>query len=95
MGDKAAELERLIARYNEAWNDHDVDTIVSMHAPEMVFHNHTAGERVEGAAVRDHIAQIFEGWPDLSFRGRALYAGEDFVVSEWTAAVLRRSPISL
>ena len=90
MGDTAAELERLIARYNEAWNDHDVDTIMSMHAPEMVFHNHTAGERVEGAAVRDHIARIFEGWPDLSFRGRALYAGEDFVVSEWTATATDR-----
>ena len=50
----------LIERYNDAWNAHDVDAIVSMHAPDFVFHNYSAGERAEGAdAVREHIAQIF------------------------------------
>ena len=83
--DDAAALERAIERYNEAWNAHDVDAIVAMHAPEMVFANHTAGETVEGDAVRAHIARIFENWPDLSFRGRRLYAREGLVVSEWTA----------
>ena len=83
--DDAAALERAIERYNEAWNAHDVDAIVAMHAPDMIFANHTAGETVEGDAVRDHIARIFENWPDLSFRGRSLYAREGLVVSEWTA----------
>ena len=83
--DDAAELERTIERYNEAWNAQDVDAIVAMHAPGMVFANHTAGETVEGDAVRDHIARIFENWPDLSFRGRRLYARDGLVVSEWTA----------
>jgi steroid delta-isomerase-like uncharacterized protein len=83
--DDAAALERAIERYNEAWNAHDVDAIVAMHAPEMVFANHTAGETMEGDAVRAHIARIFENWPDLSFRGRRLYAREGLVVSEWTA----------
>ncbi len=44
----AAELERVIERYNEAWNAHDLDAIVAIHAPGMVFENHTAGERAEG-----------------------------------------------
>jgi ketosteroid isomerase-like protein len=83
--DSAAELERTIERYNDAWNAHDVETIVSLHAPGMVFENHTAGERVEGEAVGPHIARIFENWPDLSFRGRRLYARDGVVVSEWTA----------
>jgi ketosteroid isomerase-like protein len=83
--DAAAELERTIERYNDAWNAHDLDTIVSFHAPGMVFENHTAGERAEGAAVRDHIGRIFENWPDLAFRGRRLYACDGLVVSEWTA----------
>ncbi len=83
--DAAAELERAIERYNAAWNAHDLDAIVSMHAPGMVFENHTAGERVEGEAVREHIGRIFESWPDLSFRGRRLYARDGLVVSEWTA----------
>ena len=33
-----------IARYNDAWNAHDLDAIMSMHTPDMVFCNHTAGE---------------------------------------------------
>jgi steroid delta-isomerase-like uncharacterized protein len=83
--DDAAALERTIERYNDAWNAHDVDTIVAMHAPDMVFANHTSGETVEGDSVRDHIARIFENWPDIAFRGRRLYARDGLVVSEWTA----------
>jgi steroid delta-isomerase-like uncharacterized protein len=83
--DSAADVERTIERYNEAWNAHDVEAIVALHAPGMVFENHTAGERVEGDAVGPHIARIFENWPDLAFRGRRLYARDGLVVSEWTA----------
>ena len=83
--DAAGELERTIDRYNEAWNAHDVDLIVSFHAPGMVFENHTAGERAEGPDVRGHLAEIFANWPDLAFRGRRLYACDGLVVSEWTA----------
>ena len=84
--DTAANLERSIERYNQAWNDQDVDTIVALHAPDMVFENHTAGERAEGEAVREHIAEIFRNWPDLRFRGRRLYTRDGLVVSEWTAS---------
>jgi steroid delta-isomerase-like uncharacterized protein len=83
--DSAAELEQTIARYNDAWNAHDVDAIVALHAPGMVFENHTAGDRVEGADVGPHIAGIFERMPDLEFTGRRLYARDGLVVSEWTA----------
>jgi steroid delta-isomerase-like uncharacterized protein len=76
----------LIERYDRAWNDHDVDAIVSMHAPDMVFENHSAGERAEGDAVGPHIAEIFRNWPDLSFRSRRLYVRNGLVVSEWTAS---------
>jgi steroid delta-isomerase-like uncharacterized protein len=84
--DDATELETTIERYNDAWNAHDVDAIVAMHAPGMVFENHTAGERVEGDDVGPHIARIFDNWPDLAFRGRRLYARDGLVVSEWTAS---------
>ena len=79
------DLETLIDRYNEAWNAHDVDAIMAMHAPDMVFENHTAGERAEGEAVREHVAAIFEGWPDISFETRRLYVRDDLIVQEWTA----------
>jgi steroid delta-isomerase-like uncharacterized protein len=80
------EIRELIDAYNEAWNRQDLDAVASMHADDIVFHNWTAGERVDGAdAVRAHIGRIFENWPTLRFTGRSLRAGDDFVVSEWTA----------
>jgi steroid delta-isomerase-like uncharacterized protein len=85
------ELEQAIERYNEAWNDHDLDAIMAMHAPDMVFHNHTAGETAEGGAVREHIASIFETWPDISFSTRRLYVREGLVVQEWTASATHAS----
>jgi steroid delta-isomerase-like uncharacterized protein len=78
-------LEEAIARYNETWNAHDLDAIMAMHAPDMVFHNHTAGESAEGEAVRDHIGAIFETWPDIRFDGRRTYARQGLIVQEWTA----------
>jgi ketosteroid isomerase-like protein len=78
----------LIERYNDAWNAQDIDTIHASHHPEIVFHNHTADERAEGAdAVRAHIARIFENNPTLRFATRALHVGDDFAVCEWTASV--------
>jgi steroid delta-isomerase-like uncharacterized protein len=87
-----------IERYNAAWNAHDVDAAMAMHAPDMVFQNHTAGETAEGEAVRDHIAGIFAAWPDIEFATRRLYVREGLVVQEWTATAthantLRRGEI--
>ncbi|HET8527432.1 MAG TPA: nuclear transport factor 2 family protein [Gaiellaceae bacterium] len=80
----------LIERYNAAWNAQDLDAIDALHHPGIVFHNHTAGERVEGAAAfREHIARIFRNSPTLRFTTRSLRAGEDFAVCEWTATVER------
>jgi steroid delta-isomerase-like uncharacterized protein len=83
--DSAQSLEEAIGRYNEAWNDHDLDAIMSMHAPDMVFENHTAGESAQGDAVRDHIGAIFETWPDIHFDTRRLYVRDGVVTQEWTA----------
>ena len=80
------EIAALIDRYDAAWNAQDLETIASLHDDAIVFHNHTAGECVAGAAaVRAHIAAIFARWPTLSFERRALRVGDDFAVSEWTA----------
>jgi steroid delta-isomerase-like uncharacterized protein len=82
--------EELINSYNDAWNAHDVEALAAFHAPDIVFHNYSADERVEGAdAVKAHIAGILSSYPDLQFRGRRLYASEGLVVSEWTATATR------
>ena len=85
MGEAAA-VGELITRYDAAWNAQDLDTILALHAPGMVFENHTAAERAEGDEVGPHIAEIFENWPDLAFRGRRQFVRDDLVVSEWTAS---------
>ena len=87
MGDDSAQsLEEAIDRYNEAWNDHDLDAIMSMHAPDMVFENHTAGESAQGDEAREHIGAIFETWPDIHFETRRLYVRDGVVTQEWTAS---------
>ena len=68
MRGASLDLEAFIDRYDQAWNDQDVDAIMSMHAPDMVFENHTRGVRVEGAAVRELLESTFAAEPDLRFR---------------------------
>src|SRR5690242_10460435 len=83
--DSPEALREAIDRYNVAWNEHDLDAIMAMHAPDMVFENHTAGESAKGEEVRPHIGSIFETWPDINFTTRRLYLREGLVVQEWTA----------
>jgi len=78
-------LRGAIDRYNAAWNAHDLDAIMAMHSPDMVFENHTAGESASGPEARGHIAAIFETWPDIAFETRRLYVKPGLVVQEWTA----------
>ena len=86
----STEVTELIGRYNDAWNRQDLDTIHALHHSEIVFDNHTAGERAEGAgAVREHIGRIFANNPDMRFTTRSLHAGEDFAVCEWTLNVTK------
>ncbi|HEV2923088.1 MAG TPA: ester cyclase [Solirubrobacteraceae bacterium] len=87
-------LRETINAYNDAWNAHDVERIGSMHAPGMVFENHTAGERAEGEEALKHIAAIFESWPDIRFETRRLYVREDLVVQEWTASATHVKPLT-
>lgn len=89
--DSPAVLRETIARYNDAWNAHDLDAIMAMHAPDMVFDNHTAGESATGEDVREHIGSIFRTWPDIAFSERRLYVREGLVVQEWTATATHAS----
>ena len=91
--DSPEALEARIREYNDAWNDHDLDAIMAMHAPDMVFENHTAHERAEGEAVRDHIGAIFETWPDIRFEGRRTDCRDGLVVQEWTATATHTSTL--
>jgi ketosteroid isomerase-like protein len=76
----------LVERYRAGWFGHDVDAIMAVVGDDIVFHNVTAQERVEGAAAfRAHVAAIHDRWPDLTFEEHALYLAADTGVAEWTA----------
>ena len=83
--DSAAALERAIGRYNDAWNAHDLDAIMALHAPDMVFENHTADERAEGEAVRATSARSSRPGPTSASRAGGTYCRDRLVVQEWTA----------
>ena len=82
------DVARLIEEHDRAWNDQDVGALDAVYTDGFVFQNHTAGEdEVAGrAAVLEHIAGIFQRWPDMRFSSRRLYLGDEVCVSEWTAS---------
>jgi steroid delta-isomerase-like uncharacterized protein len=89
------DLEAVIARYNDAWNRHDVESILAMHTEDSVFENHTSGGKGVGkAAIRPILEGVFATFPDLRFDGRRLYVREDLVVQEWTATATFAKPIT-
>ena len=51
-------LEKTIAAYGDAWNRHDIDAILALHAEDLVFENHTSGGKGVG---KDAIRQILKG----------------------------------
>jgi steroid delta-isomerase-like uncharacterized protein len=92
--DSPEALQEAIDRYNDAWNAHDLEAIMSMHAPDMVFENHTAGESAQGEEARAHIGAIFETWPDISFSTRRAYVRDGLVVQEWTATATHKNKMT-
>jgi steroid delta-isomerase-like uncharacterized protein len=89
------DLEAAIARYNDAWNRHDVEAILAMHTDDSVFENHTSGGKGVGKAeIRKIVEGIFATFPDLRFDGRRTYVRDDLVVQEWTATATHSTAIT-
>ncbi|MGB0097192.1 MAG: nuclear transport factor 2 family protein [Solirubrobacteraceae bacterium] len=83
-------LWRLVEAYRDAWVAQDVDRLLELVTPDVVFHNYTAAERVETARqFGEHVAQIHARWPDTRFAERRIHFGDDLAVVEWTAAATR------
>src|SRR6266550_3549756 len=90
-----ADLQAFIDRYNEAWNAHDVETIIAMHTDDSVFENHVTGDvNVGKEAIGRAITGIFSVFPDLSFEARRAYIRDDLVVQEWTARGTHEGPMT-
>ena len=94
-----SDARKLIERYNDAWNRQDIDAVCALHAPEIVFHNHTADERAEGAdAVREHIGRIFansSGRPTVKmYENRFWFGVSSFLSSQIASGASKIRPIS-
>jgi len=87
---KRDQLWELVEAYRNAWVGHDLDGLLRLVTPDVVFHNYTAAERVEGAdRFREHVADIQARWPDTGFTERRVHLGDDFAVVEWTGTATR------
>jgi len=84
------DLWHRVEAYRDAWVAHDLDGLLGLVTPDVVFHNYTAGERVEGAEnFREHVHSIVTRWPDTRFAERRVHVGDDFACVEWTARATR------
>lgn len=92
MGSNArsnADLLKLLERFADAWNRHDLDALMSMMTDDCVFEAsagpQVAGQRSEGKqAVRAAYAAVFEAFPDAHWANPRHFIAGNRGVSEWT-----------
>ena len=76
----------VVASFNEAFNRHDVDAVMALMTPDVVFEGTAPpdGDRYCGAlAVRGAWEALFAASPDASFGTEELIACGDRVVVRW------------
>jgi steroid delta-isomerase-like uncharacterized protein len=83
------DLLKLLDRFADAWNRHDLDALMSMMTDDCLFEA-SAGPRVDGQrsegkqAVRAAYAAVFEAFPDAHWAGASHFISGNRGVSEWT-----------
>ena len=78
-----------LERYAEAWNAHDIETIMSMMTEDCVFltggGEGSSGSRYEGAeSVRERFVEVWTEFPDVRFEDARHFVDGDRGCSEWT-----------
>jgi uncharacterized protein (TIGR02246 family) len=81
-------LLEMLDRFADAWNDHDLEALVSYMTEDAVFESSAgtepAGTRWVGRdAVRDGFATVLTTYPDVQFEKRGHFVAGDRGVSEW------------
>jgi ketosteroid isomerase-like protein len=90
-----ADLLRVLERFADAWNRHDLDALMSMMTDDGVFEASAGpdvnGQRSEGTpAVRAAYAAVFETFPDAHWANARHFAAGNRGVSEWTFTGTRK-----
>ena len=84
------DLMGLLAAHTDAWNRHDLDSLMWLFTDDCVFEaaggDEACGTTYAGIeAVRDSFADILSALPDAHFgNGRHSLMSDDIGVSEWT-----------
>ncbi len=76
------DIRRALARWNEAWNCHDLDGVMDLFHDDIVFENWT-GVRVEG---KEHLRRAWEPW--FGNHGGFRFTEEDTFIDESAQKVL-------
>jgi steroid delta-isomerase-like uncharacterized protein len=84
-----ADSLKLLERFADAWNRHDLDALLSMMTDDGVFEasagSDVNGHRSEGKqAVRAAYAAVFETFPDAHWANARHFVADHRGVSEWT-----------
>ena len=84
-----ADSIKLLDRFADAWNRHDLDGLMSMMTDDGVFEASAGaavdGQRSEGKqAVRAAYAAVFEAFPDAHWANPRHFVAGNRGVSEWT-----------
>ncbi len=79
--------------YSDAWNDHDIDTIMGAMTDDCVFETGgggVRGTRYEGvAAVRERSEAVWQELPDVQFTNTHHFVSGDRGCSEWVFKATR------
>jgi steroid delta-isomerase-like uncharacterized protein len=84
-----ADVFKLLDRFADAWNRHDLDALMSMMTDDCVFAA-SAGPQIDGRrsegtqAVRAAFAAVFEACPDAHWANCRHFIAGNRGVSEWT-----------
>lgn len=54
-----------IQRWAEAWNSHDIDTVMALFTPDVVIHQPSNPRPLDAAGTRAFFAMIFKAYPDF------------------------------
>lgn len=84
------DLREALIRHTEAWNSHDLESLMGLFDEDCVFEasggDEVCGQRYEGhTAVSQAFADVLASMPDAEWgNGRHYVLGPDYGVSEWT-----------
>lgn len=56
--DAADDALRTVQAHNQAWGLGHVEQVLALYHPDMVFHDHAAGTRYQGALLHEHIRSV-------------------------------------